>query len=98
MRATSAEGIYDVNTSAASKSENTYTIEIVAGEKTDLKAIEIAYLVFNLEISLFSSGGGFESEKNLQQPIYKKVHKNFVPVNYRMLGFDKIKVDKSKKF
>ena len=39
MRATSAEGIYDVNTSAASKSENTYTIEIVAGEKTDLKAI-----------------------------------------------------------
>jgi hypothetical protein len=39
---------------------------------------------------LFSSGGGYESELELSSPIYKKVHKNFIPINYRLLGFDKI--------
>ena len=47
---------------------------------------------------MFSSGGGFEPENNLLDPIHKKVHKNFVPINYYLLGFDRIKLEKNRKF
>ena len=48
MRAKSEKGIYDVNTSAYSKSENTYSIEIATGADTTLEAIKITYVIFNL--------------------------------------------------
>ena len=67
---------------------------MLSSAQTELKYLKLNFIIYNLEIGLFSSGGGFRSSNPLTQtPKYSKVHKNFIPINYKMIGIDKINLN-----
>lgn len=93
----SSTSTISVNITSHSRTQDTYSVEISHNNLTTLSAISFYYLIFNVQISLFSSGGGFHSHKS-SLPSYHKVHRNFVPIKYRMLGFDKLTVSPRQDF
>ena len=92
MQASSSQRVYEVNVNPNSKSETTYTIAISANPATTLTYLRVDYIIYNTEISLFSSGGGYYTSSNFVGPYYQKIHKNFLPIQYKLLGFQSIRI------
>lgn len=92
LQASSAQRVYEVNISAASKSVSSYTVSVRVNAATTLTYLRMDYIIYNTEISLFSSGGGYYASSNIVGPYYQKIHKNFLPIQYKLLGFQSIRV------
>ena len=92
IKATSAQKVYEVSTSSVSRSASTYTVEVTVNPNTNLTYLRLDYIIYNTNLSLFASGGGFYSNTNIFNPIYMKVHGNFLPVNYNLMGLQGIRI------
>ena len=57
-----------------------------------MQYLKVDYIIYNTEISLFSSGGGYYAASNIIGPYYQRIHKNFLPIQYKFLGFERIRI------
>ena len=73
-------------------SENTYKIKIEVNPATTVAYLKVDYIIYNTELSLFSSGGGFFSSSDFVGPDYQKLHRFFLPIHYSFLGFQSIEI------
>lgn len=98
IRANSTQAIYAINSTVIQKFQDSFLVSVVNDPATSLTYLKVDYVIFNTNLSLFSSGGGFYAAADIQRPYYTKVHRSFVPINYMLLGFDKIRISGPKQF
>jgi hypothetical protein len=76
-----------------SKTPSTYTVTVASSPTTTISYIKISFIMYNLNNTLFASDGGFIlSTLSSSSPVYVKIHNNFAPLKYWIVGIDNIEI------